>query len=41
MQDNYALKTKIKQRIDLALAYSKAIEVVKTKNIKEIILINN
>lgn len=41
MQDNYTLQKRIKQRIDLALAYSKAIQVVRTKNIKEIILINN
>lgn len=41
MQDNYTLQKKIKQRVDLVLAYSKAIQVVRTKNIKEIILINN
>ena len=41
MRDSYTLKTRIKHRIDLALAYSKAIEVVQTKTIKNIILINN
>jgi hypothetical protein len=42
MQDNYTLKKRIDQRVALALAYSKALQVVKTKMIKDkIILMNN
>ena len=42
MQENYTLQKKINHRITLALAYSKAMQVVKTKMFKEkIILINN
>lgn len=42
MQENYIVEQRINYRISLALAYSKAMQVVKSKVLKEkIILINN
>jgi len=41
MQENYTLKQRINYRMSLALAYSKAMQIVKTKMLKDIILINN
>ncbi len=41
MQENYTIQHRINYRIFLALAYSKAMQVVKTKMLKDIILINN
>ena len=42
MQENYIIEQRINHRVSLALAYSKAIQVVKSKMLKEkIVLINN
>ena len=42
MQENYTVEQRINYRISLALAYSKAIQVVKSKMLrKKIVLINN
>jgi len=41
MQENYTLTKQIDYRIKLAIAYSKAIQVIDTKMLKKIILINN
>jgi hypothetical protein len=41
MQENYTMTQQINLRIALAVAYSKAMQVLKTKRLKRIILINN
>jgi len=41
MQENYTIKQKINFKVSLALAYSKAIQVVDSKMLKKFILINN
>ncbi len=42
MQENYIVEQRIIYRVSLALAYSKSIQVVKSKMLKEkIVLINN
>lgn len=41
MQDNYAMTQSINFKITLAVAYSKALQVMKSKMLKDFILINN
>ncbi len=41
MQDNYILKKKLNRKIKLAIQYSKILQVVSTKTIKNIELILN
>ncbi len=41
MQENYTMTKRINFRVSLAVAYSKAIQVIDTKMLKKIILINN
>ena len=41
MQENYTIEHRINYRMSLALAYGKAMQIVKTKMLKDIILINN
>ncbi len=42
MQENYTIEQRINYRVSMALAYSKAMQVVKSKMLKKkIVLINN
>jgi len=41
MQENYTLTQVINYKIALTIAYSKAMQVIDTKMLKKIILINN
>ncbi len=41
MQEHYTMTKRVNFRISLALAYSKAIQVIDSKMLNKIILINN